>query len=364
MVMIQKIKSIINDSKKVIGDNHLRHVHDRIALSSLKIHNSQSVLTAQEKDAIRALWSPIGYKKSTAWHRLYKSANSFDARYVPNDVYGLELLPRLNATKLLSAWDDKAYYPRFFPDVKQPTAVAFVIDGSFYNCNYESVNIDYLTNEILNEYDKIIIKPSYGLEGRGVEVIDVKNFDFPTLKQKMLVYGRNYVIQEVIEQHDSLAIYNSSSVNPIRVMMLRLGGKIHYLHSTLRFGLPGAHTDISFINGKEIAHVCAVSSKGEISHEWFDMDGKKDSISSLGIDVQPIIPCFERVIETAKNVHNGLHHFDLIGCDFTVDIKGEPILIEYNVYWPGIILPQYCHGPLFGDLTEELIQTLKNRPQK
>ena len=347
-----------------IRNEHLRRVHDQMALTSLEELGKVEKLTTKEKKAIHSLWDQVGYKGDGIWHRLYKSVNEFDARYVPNDVYGLELLPKLNAVGLMAAWDDKAYYPRFFPDIKQPYAIAFVIEGIFYNHYYHQENVDDLTRCILDSFDRIVIKPSDGLEGRGVEIIEIEKNDFPSLRRKLLSFGRNYVIQEVIRQHEALAVYNTSSVNPIRVMTLRLGGKIHYLHSTLRFGSPGMHTDMSFVNGKEIAHVCAIDKNGTIAGSWYDMDGKMDLITNLGIKEQKPIPSFSDVVETAIAVHKRLEHFDFVGFDFTINQQKEPVLIEYNVYWPGIIIPQYCHGPLFGELTEELIFQLKNKPKK
>ena len=74
---------------------------------------------------------------------------------------------------------------------------------------------------LIDSYDRVIIKPSYGLEGRGVELVETKEHDCSSLKEKLLSYGRNYVVQEVIRQHKSLAVYNNSSVNPIRIMTLR-----------------------------------------------------------------------------------------------------------------------------------------------
>lgn len=335
-----------------------------MALASLNEHGKQCRLTKEENDAISCLWKQIGYRDRNEWHRLYKAVNSFDARYVPNDVYGLELLPRLNSTKLLAAWDDKAYYQRFFPYIRQPSTVAFVIDGAFYDKKYSAVDVSSVSMMLIDSYDRVIIKPSYGLEGRGVELVETKEHDCSSLKEKLLSYGRNYVVQEVIRQHKSLAVYNNSSVNPIRIMTLRMNGVIHYLHSTLRFGIPGSNTDISFIGKKEIARVCAVSNQGDVSKVWFDTDGKKHSISDLRVYEQERIPGFGKIIDIATSVHEGLQHFDLVGCDFTIDQHEEPILIEYNVFWPGIIFPQYCHGPLFGELTDELISYLENKPKK
>ncbi|MBR3381738.1 MAG: hypothetical protein IKG85_01690 [Clostridia bacterium] len=362
--MISRIRDLASGTINRISENHLISVHRKMALSSLKEHDECCKLTKQEIKAIDSLWKPIGYRGKGEWHRLYKATNSFDARYVPNDVYGLEIWPRLNATNLIPAWDDKAYYSRFFPEVKQPSVIAFMIDGLFYDKDYKIADIESVSKTILKGFDKIIVKPSYGMEGRGVELIETGKHDYISLKEKLQNFGTNYVVQQVVEQHESLAIYNDSSVNIIRVYTLRLNGKLHHLHSTLRFGTPGFHTDVNFIKGKEIAHVCAVNKAGKVAKEWYDMDGRRNLISDLGIEKQMDIPNFSKIIDTALTVHEGLQHFDIVGFDITLDRHKEPVLIEYNVYWPGIILPQYCNGPLFGDLTEEVIIQLLSKSKK
>ena len=166
-------------------------------------------------------------------------------------------------------------------------------------------------------------------------------------------------MQEVIQQHSVLARLNESSVNPIRVMTLRLNGNIHYLHSTVRFGIPGAITDINFKDGKEIAQLCAVDATGELAGYFYNNDGLKKPLTSLGIEENLYIPNFNKVIDMAIEIHKGLHHFDLVGSDITLNRSGDPIMIEYNVYWPGPIYPQYCNGPLVGEYTEELLKTIR-----
>ena len=171
------------------------------------------------------------------------------------------------------------------------------------------------------------------------------------------------MIQEVIVQHGSLASLNDSSVNPIRVMTLRLNGRIEYLHSIVRFGTPGSITDVSYKNGKEIIQASSVSPNGVISSTFYDVDGiiRSRDNSLEGEMLQ--IPNFDKVIQLGMEIHDGLHHFDLVGSDITVDKDGTPIMIEYNVFWPGPVFPQYCNGPLFGQFTEELIDTLVKRPK-
>lgn len=159
--MISRIRDLVSGTINRISENHLISVHRKMALSSLKEHDECCKLTKQEIKAIDSLWKPIGYRGKGEWHRLYKATNSFDARYVPNDVYGLEIWPRLNATNLIPAWDDKAYYSRLFPEVKQPSVIAFMIDGLFYDKDYKIADIESVSKTILKGFDKNL------LEGRA-----------------------------------------------------------------------------------------------------------------------------------------------------------------------------------------------------
>ena len=344
-----------------VQNTHLRNAQNKAARESLKNHAVREPITPEEKQQIAKVWDGLGFKGNTDWHRLHKNTNSFDPLYVPTDLYGTVIIPRLNQQNLLAAWDDKAYYPRFFPEIKKPRMIGLRIDGLFYDGEYKLLSSDDMERTLLNE-NRVIVKPSDGLEGRGIEIWNTHEVN---LQEKLKTYASNYVIQEVLTQHDSLASLNESSVNPIRVMTLRLNGRIVYLHSIVRFGVPGSITDVTFVNGKEIIHASSVSPDGIISPFYYDVDGiKGQRRKNMGGDKILQIPNFDKVIQMGIEIHEGLHHFDLIGSDITVDKSGTPVMIEYNVYWPGPIFPQYCNGPLFGQYTEELIDTLKRRAIK
>ena len=342
-----------------VQNTHIRNYQNRIARESLKNHSCREPITSAEKKQIAKVWGKLGFRGNVDWHRLYKNINGFDAMYVPTDIYGTEIIPRLNKQSFLTAWDDKAYYPRFFPKIKQPRMIGLRIDGVYYDSEYHPITVEDLRRILLNE-KRVIIKPSDGLEGRGIEIW---NTNEDGLEERLNNFAWNYVIQEVIVQHGSLASLNDSSVNPIRVMTLRLNGRIEYLHSIVRFGTPGSITDVSYKNGKEIIQASSVSPNGVISPSFYDVDGiiRSRDNSLEGEMLQ--IPNFDKVIQLGMEIHDGLHHFDLIGSDITVDKNGTPIMIEYNVFWPGPVFPQYCNGPLFGQFTEELIDTLVKRPK-
>lgn len=184
------------------------------------------------------------------------------------------------------------------------------------------------------------------------------------LKEKLLVFSDNYVIQEIIKQHDVLSRFNNSSVNPVRIMTLRLNDKIIYLHSTLRFGTPGAITDIRFEGGKEIAHLIKVNPDGTFGTKVYNADGLSCPIEKYNINQSLVVPNHGKAIEMAIKIHEGLQHFDLVGSDITITSDGQPLMIEYNVFWPGITFPQFCNGPLFGDLTETVISSVMKKRKK
>ena len=71
-----------------------------------------------------------------------------------------------------------------------------------------------------------------------------------------------------------------------------------------------------------------------------------------------IIPNFEKVIKKAKELALTLPYLRLIGWDFTIDEEGEPVFIEMNTL-PGIYIMQLCNGPVFGELTDELLNSVK-----
>ena len=65
-----------------------------------------------------------------------------------------------------------------------------------------------------------------------------------------------------------------------------------------------------------------------------------------------------------KKAHKMLSRFGIISWDFAVDENSEPILIEYNLNYPDVMIYQMNNGPLFGDLTQTILEDVREKLKK
>jgi len=63
-------------------------------------------------------------------------------------------------------------------------------------------------------------------------------------------------------------------------------------------------------------------------------------------------------------MHHRLMHFDLVSWDIAINKNNEPVLIEYNLSYQGTINSQIANGPLFGDLTDDVLAEVVRRRNK
>ena len=54
----------------------------------------------------------------------------------------------------------------------------------------------------------------------------------------------------------------------------------------------------------------------------------------------------------------------IIAWDIALDSTTSPLLIEANMWWPGISYGEICSGPIFGARTDEVIDYIKSHKLK
>ena len=324
---------------------------------------SRVALTAAEKKEVEKLWGGVWSKPSFGWHEHFKAVNGeFDVRYMPTDVFYLDLLPKLSNRLLAAAWEDKAYYNVRYPDISFPKLLLVSIDGRLHDGDLSPIGWD-AAYEIIKTRRAVFAKPSVeSARGIGAFKLDTSEVISPKdLKARFSKLDENFVVQEVVEQHEMLSRFNSSSVNIMRLNSVRLGGEPFLANASVRFGVKGEVTDVAYINGVETANVVGINGDGQLKDFYCNQDGLRRPVTDIGFVSGDAIPGFADVVECCSSIHRRMHHFGIVAFDMTVDKAGKPLVIETNLTFPGAVFYQYANGPFFGDRTEEVIEWCKAR---
>lgn len=336
----------------------LGRCRDARARGSYAAPHIRAALTAKEKREVDELWGGVWPKPDYGWHEHYKAVNGeFDARYVPKDVFYLDMLPRLTNTALSTAWADKAYYPERFPDTRFPVQLLACIDGNLYGGELKPMSWEEAWAELMPR-GRVFVKPSVGSSvGRGAFKLDMGDVPDPSaLEAALSGSGLNYVVQELVVQNEAFAALNESSLNIIRVNSVRLGREQFFANAAVRFGVPGCATDITFIDGREVARFVGLDREGCMRGFYCDQDGNRGDLADLGIGIGGgSLPGYAEALEMCAGMHGRLHHFGIAAFDVAVDRNGEPVAIEVNLRYPGVVFYQYANGPFFGDRTQDVL---------
>lgn len=316
---------------------------------------------AQKKDVVAYWHSLTGMDVPTYWHEYFYSRNGqFSLQYVPTCLYHYKILYHLNFRPFTMAYIDKCLFDWYFPDVHRPQTVIRNINGYFYDDKKAITKEEAL--ERCQELKDVVVKPSLiGKWGRGVKLFSVENgivSDGESISQLLEGYGKNYIIQHKVEQHEALSRLNPTSLNTIRVLSYRQSDEVFVLYAVVRIGRKGKtvdnesaggiNADIDLATGK--IRKCAYGTPAEKQIMTTDVGTVLDGFQ---------LPSVPEVLATVKELHRRLPYFNLVGWDFGIDQDGKPVMIEWN---RAPDLSQTAHGPAFGEMTEEIVRYAQTQP--
>ncbi len=322
-------------------------------------------LSEKEKAEIDAYWSRFGVQLDNYdWHRMYYDVTGKkDPRFIPSGFGAAIIYPYYNDRSKTGCWEDKNYYQRFLPQLSFPVMLGQKINWRFYDKEHNC----YLPNHLkafcekvyadLQETgtDTLIIKKTVNTaQGKGVSKYRLSSAQ--ELVQIIEQYREcpSVLIQMVVKQHPFFSQFNESSVNIIRITTWRKGTDIKILAPCIRFGIPGSHTDIAFVEGHEVINAIGIQPDGRIMDYSVTLDGEKKPLSVE----HPNVPNWEQIKAAVKEGHQHLEQFGIVAWDVTVDADGRVIIIEYNLTNPGMTVYQMIHGPFAGDDTDDFLQFL------
>ena len=279
--------------------------------------------------------------------------------YVPRYIWYPFMYNILNPPSVTKAFSDKLLLPLLFPSVKQPRIIIGHYNGSYITENYSTLTEDQAIARVMDYGKPIIIKQSVEtMGGKGVEFLD--QYDSEILRKTFDSRKKNFLVQEIVEQSDDIAFYNPSSLNTIRLETLFFNGKSTVVFRMLRHGIEGMRLDNLSSGGIGVG----IHEDGTLSFACFDIiNGIIDTHYSGKKYSECKIPNFSILCDTACRLHYYVSQVGFIGWDFALDKNNDPVLVEANFFHPGMIDQFLNESPLFGDLTQEVIDYCFNKKQ-
>lgn len=327
----------------------------------------QKPLVDRDKKQIDAYWKQYGISfKDYSWFQMYYGiTNIHDPRFIPDPIAGYVLYNFYNNHLMIKGWDDKNFYQKLCPAVVFPDALCHCVEGKLYDKNWNFYSRDNIKDLSISIFEnttsrEIIVKESRNTDsGRGVMKYKINcSSDIERIIRSNI--SSNYIIQNAIHQHKFLSQFNESSVNIFRIVSWRRGGEIVTFPASIRYGIQGSITDVSFIDSQEIVNVVGINDDGLVKSIFVCLQGKQTNPIKLK---EYRFEKMNELLEIVKEAHKCLPLFDIIGWDFTVDDNDNFICIEYNLVWPGTVLYQFANGPFAGDMTDSFLAVLKNSEQ-
>ncbi len=309
------------------------------------------------KEIIVPYWRKYGYKPAKYWYQIFCDADQeVDPRYIPDDLYYGELIPYFSNSQFRRFGEDKCYHDVWFPDIKRPQTICKNIAGVYYSPEMEPISFDEAIALVLAFEDECLIKPSIDSgEGRLISFFSPDTMEKSEIEKLFKEMGANFIFQAAVKQHPDIAKLNPSSLNTIRVVSFFFEREVYILSCIFRVGAPNAKVDNVGAGG----YACPVQMDGHLQTKAVNRKAEWVEENSAGIRFDDVVvPEFDKVIETVQFAHKRLAHFKLIGWDMTVDIHGEPVMIEYNTC-PGA--NQISCGPTFGELTDRVLDEFFNQ---
>lgn len=329
-------------------------------------------LTKKEKCEIQAYWKEQGYGKIPLyWHRKYKAySGKLDIRYFPEYLYTTKLEPKLNADFITNVIADKNFVEFIYANVlgendwiRVPKTLGGCSYGNYFDHNRQPITVNGLS-ELLCQYSgDCIIKPSVGeSSGYGVRLLILENGidkkTGETVNDIISGYGKNFIIQQRIMEHENWAVLNPSSVNTVRIITYRVDDAIRATGAIMRIGRQGSHLDNAHAGGMYIA-VNEEGFLGDYAHVC-GFDDRYNIHPDSGICFNKHqIPHMSKVREAALKLHRCLPSIGFVNWDFAVDPDGNVVLIEANFSAGSVWLVQNAHGKaVFGDDTPRMIRLI------
>jgi hypothetical protein len=329
-------------------------------------------LSAAERSAVRQFWRRFGIGHvNLDWYRLFKAVTgTVNPQYIPEETFRTRIEPILCRRDVSAAYHDKNQLDRLFPAVSRPRTILRNIYGAYADEHYQPLERGAVMAYLADRPGPHFLKPAISGTGSGHNVarVEVAATGFRightvlSLDDIERSYVQDFVLQEGVRQHPSLAAWHPASLNTLRIITLRLDRRIRPVAATLRVG-NGSHVDNGhaggLLCGVNVADGVTTTFAVDVSFHRFE----RHPISGQAFDGRAII-AFDAIRQLALQVHSQLPYFDMVSCDIAVMQDAVPCLVEVNTFGQGVEPHQFLKGaPLFDAETDAVLALVAQRAQ-
>ena len=207
-------------------------------------HSAGKTLTAAQKKEIREYYRPY-HSVSTLFHEYYtEKTGVYAVNYLPNDLYINYIDSFYNDAKKAVVLENKCYFQKMFPDVKQPEMVCYRLNRFWYTPAGERVGFAEIEKAVASEKTVVVKQAAGSSGGHAVSFLDNNSEHYlADFASTVAAIPDDIVVQRPIVQHEKLSALNSSSVNSLRIVSLLRKDDVKVYSVVLRMGVAGMRVD-------------------------------------------------------------------------------------------------------------------------
>lgn len=321
-------------------------------------HMELSKLTPQEEKEAKEYWSRLPLRFYLSECHVFKTLAGFDKRFLPIDLYYPYIKKSLNPDKYTFSLGHKALFHNLYSGFLQPVTIVVCIRGTYFDSSRHVID-KAAAIEKIKAYTQCIIKPTIETRcGKGVTIIHPSKSDINTLLDE---HGEDFIVQEILQQSAQTAQFNPHSLNTFRVTSLFINSKVSICAISFKFAQGANVVDNLRAGGLMIS----VDEDGQfhdfaLDHAFVKHYEHNDGRKFSSFKIHEV----SKIAQLIKEQHPlVLPNLGIVGWDIALDSHNEPVLIEPNVWYPGIQFSQHCaQRPFFGDRTDEVIDYVLTHP--
>ncbi|GEL07621.1 sugar-transfer associated ATP-grasp domain-containing protein [Salisediminibacterium halotolerans] len=350
-----------------------RDYHEKLGMNiyskyfeNFRKHHYLETCHADSLSEVRNYWEEHYYKNvdTVLPTAFYSLTGNYEPRIIPQEQMRFEIIPFLNDKNQLGMYKDKNMYDRLIPSDRTANTILKRVNGQYFDGRNIFLTRSEAANRIMRQQMDLIVKASQSDDGKGIAKIVYRSGQYLLGKNKVnlknieSIWGENYLIQTVIQQHEIMSAPHPHSLNTLRMVTLRWKGEIHHLLTYSRFGKDKSIQD----NGGKGGISAGVTEEGFFKNFAIDKEAnfyKKHPTTGYSFEENNVqVPNYEEFKLFVTELHEYILHHNFITWDIAVSPQGYPVFLEMNFWGANWLQQMVTEKPIFGELTEEILSAV------